>query len=260
MGTVDRQTLQNGNVVILAGLQVREGNYHPVIIRFFFINKKQEMKKQGCFYPGIYGGAGVAFFQRNGIKLSVFTLFTRAAWRAVFMPLCMTVLIMPEMAGAATTGTQTFKAAVTTGTCTVPGNQMTQTIDFGNIPRLKTLSGSDMDAETEGVPVVSRNIYFNVTGCPDGTFLVGLEVGFTPWSVAHQGWIKNTGSAGGVAMAITDSGGAVMNTGDVLASGSPLQNGAVTIEGVVHVYRVVKKGLVTPGGIRGEVTLVLYSS
>lgn len=34
------------------------------------------------------------FFQRNGIKLSVFTLFTRAAWRAVFMPLCMTVLVM----------------------------------------------------------------------------------------------------------------------------------------------------------------------
>lgn len=181
-------------------------------------------------------------FQRNGIKLSVFTLFTRAAWRAVFMPLCMTVLVMPEMADAATTGTQTFKTDITAGTCTVPGSQMTQTIDFGNIPRLKTLSGSDMDAETEGVPVVSRNIYFNVTGCPDNISLIGLEVGFTPWSVAHQGWIKNTGSAGGVAMAITDSGGAVMNTGDVLASGSPLQNGAVTIEGVVHVYRVVKKG------------------
>ncbi|EAS2181190.1 hypothetical protein EVK31_25055 [Salmonella enterica] len=70
MGTVDRQTLQNGNVVILAGLQVREGNYHPVIIRFFFINKKQGMKKQGmkkqgCFYPGIYGGADVAFFSEE---------------------------------------------------------------------------------------------------------------------------------------------------------------------------------------------------
>lgn len=188
------------------------------------------------------------FFQRNGIKLSVFTLFTRAAWRAVFMPLCMTVLVMPEMAGATTTGTQTFKADITTGTCTVPGSQMTQTIDFGNIPRLKTLSGSDTDAETVGVPVVSRNIHFNVTGCPDGISLIGLEVGFTPWSVAHQSWIKNSGSAGGVAMAITDSGGGVMNTGDVLASGDLPQNGAVTIEGVVHVYRVVNKGLVTPGG------------
>lgn len=186
------------------------------------------MKKQGCFYPGIYGGAGVVFFQRNRIKLSVFTLFTRAAWRAVFMPLCMAVLVMPEMAGAATTGTQT--------------------IDFGNIPRLKTLSGSDTDAETTGVPVVSRNIHFNVTGCPDSTSLIGLEVGFIPWSVAHQSWIKNTGSAGGVAMVITDSGGGVMNTGDVLASGDSPQNGAATIEGVVHVYRVVKKGLVTPGG------------
>lgn len=200
------------------------------------------------------------FFQRDGIKLSVFTLFTRAAWRAVFMPLCMAVLVMPEMAGAATTGTQTFKAAVTTGTCTVPGSQMTQTIDFGNIPRLKALSGSDTDAETTGVPVVSRNIHFSVTGCPDSTSLIGLEVGFIPWSVAHQGWIKNTGSAGGVAMAITDSGGAVMKTGDVLAPDNSLQNGAVTIEGVVHVYRVVKKGLVTPGGIRGEVTLVLFSA
>lgn len=50
-----------------------------------------------------------------------------------------------------------------------------------------------------------------------------------------------------------------MNTGDVLASG-PLQNRAATIDGVIHVYRVVKKGLVTPGGIRGEVTLVLFSA
>ncbi|EHD9046782.1 type 1 fimbrial protein [Salmonella enterica subsp. enterica serovar Carrau] len=176
------------------------------------------------------------------------------------MPLCMAVLVMPEMAGAATTGTQTFTADIPTGTCTVPGSQMTQTIDFGNIPRLKTLSGSDTDAETTGVPVVSRNIHFNVTGCPDSTSLIGLEVGFIPWSVAHQSWIKNTGSAGGVAMVITDSGGGVMNTGDVLASGDSPQNGAATIEGVVHVYRVVKKGLVTPGGIRGEVTLVLFSA
>ncbi|EEI2878712.1 hypothetical protein GZ336_005207 [Salmonella enterica] len=125
---------------------------------------------------------------------------------------------------------------------------MTQTIDFGDIPRLKALSGSDTDAETTGVPVVSRNIHFNVTGCPDSASLIGLEVGFIPWSVAHQGWIKNTGSAGGVAMAITDSGGAVMNTGDVLAPDNSLQNGAVTIEGVVHVYRVVKKGAGYPGG------------
>ncbi|ECN7371682.1 type 1 fimbrial protein [Salmonella enterica subsp. enterica serovar Muenchen] len=191
--------------------------------------------------------------------MSVFTLFTRAAWRAVFMPLCMTVLVMPEMAGAATTGTQTFKAAVTTGTCTVPGSQMTQTIDFRDIPRLKTLSGSDTDAETVGVPVVSRNIHFNVTGCPVNISLIGLEVGFTPWSVAHQSWIKNTGSAGGVAMAITDSGGGVMNTGDVLASGDLPQNGAVTIEGVVHVYRVVKKGLVTSGTVNGQINLTLVT-
>ncbi|EDK0248353.1 hypothetical protein GFV32_24100, partial [Salmonella enterica] len=66
--------------------------------------------------------------------MSVFTLFMRAAWRAVFMPLCVAVLVMPEMADAATTGTQTFKTDITAGTCTVPGSQMTQTIDFGDIP------------------------------------------------------------------------------------------------------------------------------
>ncbi|EDR7365311.1 type 1 fimbrial protein [Salmonella enterica] len=174
--------------------------------------------------------------------MSVFTLFTRAAWRAVFVPLCMTVLVMPEMADAAITGTQTFKADITTGTCTVPGSQMTQTIDFGDIPKLKVLSGSDTGAVTVGVPVVSRNIHFNVTGCPDGISLIGLEVGFTPWSVAHQSWIKNSGSAGGVAMVITDSGGGVMTPGDLP------QNGSVTIEGVVHVYRVAEKRRVTPGG------------
>ncbi|ECH5605738.1 hypothetical protein FPY83_22610 [Salmonella enterica] len=119
---------------------------------------------------------------------------------------------------------------------------MTQTIDFGDIPKLKVLSGSDTGAVTVGVPVVSRNIHFNVTGCPDGISLIGLEVGFTPWSVAHQSWIKNSGSAGGVAMVITDSGGGVMTPGDLP------QNGSVTIEGVVHVYRVAEKRRVTPGG------------
>ncbi|EAR6164315.1 hypothetical protein CQC20_25500 [Salmonella enterica] len=78
MGTVVKQTLQNGNVVILAEHQVREENYHPVIIRFFFINKKQEMKKkQGCFYPGIYGGAGVAFFFRGTELNCQYSLFLR---------------------------------------------------------------------------------------------------------------------------------------------------------------------------------------
>ncbi|EAB4450465.1 hypothetical protein DMS41_20990 [Salmonella enterica] len=77
MGTVDKQTLQNGNVVILAEHQVREENYHPVIIRFFFINKKQGMKKQGCFYPGIYGGADVAFFFRGTELNCQYSLFLR---------------------------------------------------------------------------------------------------------------------------------------------------------------------------------------
>ncbi|EAV4721120.1 hypothetical protein CIY53_24600 [Salmonella enterica subsp. enterica serovar Poona] len=77
MGTVDKQTLQNSNVVILAEHQVREENYHPVIIRFFFINKKQEMKKQGCFYPGIYGGADVAFFFRGAELNCQYSLFLR---------------------------------------------------------------------------------------------------------------------------------------------------------------------------------------
>ncbi|ELD6979598.1 hypothetical protein QI653_004834 [Salmonella enterica] len=132
--------------------------------------------------------------------MSVFTLFTRAAWRAVFMPLCMTVLAAPGMAGAAAAGTQTFKAAVTTGTCTVPGSQMTQVIDFGNIPRLKTLSGSDTDA----------------------------------WG--------NTQIPGG---ALTPDAG--------------VAGGAVTLNGAVHIYRVVKKGLVTSGTANGQINLTLIS-
>ncbi|EOC8587484.1 hypothetical protein ACI5ME_005023 [Salmonella enterica subsp. enterica serovar Minnesota] len=50
-----------------------------------------------------------------------------------------------------------------------------------------------------------------------------------------------------------------MNTGDVLASGDLPQNGAVTIEGVVHVYRVVKKGLVTSGTVNGQINLTLVT-
>ncbi|EIE1488182.1 hypothetical protein ACL69U_004624 [Salmonella enterica] len=92
--------------------------------------------------------------------------------------------------GAGGAGTQTFKAAVTTGTCTVPGSQMTQVIDFGNIPRLKTLSGSDTDAVTVGVPVVSRNIHFNVTGCPASMYGVAMEVDFDSYSGEHPDWKK----------------------------------------------------------------------
>ncbi|EBL7873486.1 hypothetical protein D3S21_25000 [Salmonella enterica] len=66
MGTVVKQTLQNGNVVILAEHQVREENYHPVIIRFFFINKKQEMKKnRDVFIRAFMAGQVSPFFSEE---------------------------------------------------------------------------------------------------------------------------------------------------------------------------------------------------
>ncbi|EIK2522168.1 hypothetical protein LJZ39_005123 [Salmonella enterica] len=172
----------------------------------------------------------------------------------------MTVLVMPEMAGAATTGTQTFKAAVTTGTCTVPGSQMTQTIDFRDIPRLKTLSGSDTDAVTVGVPVVSRNIHFNVTGCPASMYGVAMEVDFDSYSGEHPDWIKNTGSARGLAMAVTDVwGDTQVSGGGALMPDAGVAGGAVTIDGAVHIYRVVKKGLVTSGTVNGQINLTLVT-
>lgn len=77
MGTVVKQTLQNGNVVILAEHQVREENYHPVIIRFFFINKKQEMKKnRDVFIRAFMAGQVSPFFR--GTKLNCqYSLFLR---------------------------------------------------------------------------------------------------------------------------------------------------------------------------------------
>ncbi|ELC4346676.1 hypothetical protein RNH23_004979 [Salmonella enterica] len=191
--------------------------------------------------------------------MSVFTLFTRAAWRAVFMPLCMTVLAAPGMAGATTTGTQTFKAAVTTGTCTVPGSQMAQVIDFANIGKMETMKGDDTDAVTVGVPVVSRNIHFNVTGCPASMYGVAMEVDFDSYSGEHPDWIKNTGSAGGLAMAVTDAWGNTQISGGALMPDAGVAGGAVTIDGAVHIYRVVKKGLVTSGTVNGQINLTLIS-
>ncbi|WP_135026351.1 fimbrial protein [Salmonella enterica] len=191
--------------------------------------------------------------------MSVFILFTRAAWRAVFMPLCMTVLAAPGMAGAAITGTQTFKAAVTTGTCTVPGSQMTQTIDFGNIPRLKTLHGDDTDAVTVGVPVVSRDIHFNVTGCPASMYGVAMEVDFQSYSDEHPDWIRNTGSVYGLVMAVTDAWGNTQISGGALTPDAGMTGDAVTLNGAVHIYRMVRKGLVTSGTVNGQINLTLVT-
>ncbi|EMJ9624449.1 hypothetical protein V8G21_005105 [Salmonella enterica] len=50
-----------------------------------------------------------------------------------------------------------------------------------------------------------------------------------------------------------------MNTGDVQTPDNPLQNSVVTTEGVVHIYRVVKKGLVTFETMNGQINLTLIS-
>ncbi|EDV5330254.1 hypothetical protein S010_005177 [Salmonella enterica subsp. enterica serovar Oranienburg] len=92
-----------GNVVIFLSMPVSEGKL-PSGNNSFFLHeiKTGNEKNRDVFIRAFMAGQVSLFFQRNGIKLSVFTLFTRAAWRAVFMPLCMAVLVMPEMAGAAT--------------------------------------------------------------------------------------------------------------------------------------------------------------
>ncbi|ENJ9364401.1 type 1 fimbrial protein [Salmonella enterica] len=170
------------------------------------------------------------------------------------------VMVVSVTACAAVTGTQTFKAAITTGTCTVPGSQMVQTIDFGNISMSDMQSGGDEEPDA-GIPVENRNIHFDVAGCPDSVSVVGLDVSFTPWSEAHPGWIKNTSPDGatGVVMVITDSGGAVIKTGGVLAPPEPLRGGFASIDGAVHIYRVVPGKSVTTGAVSGEVTLGLYA-
>lgn len=76
VGTVDKQTLQNGNVVILAEHQVREENYHPVIIRFFFINKKQEMKNRDVFIRAFMAGQVSPFFRGTELNCQ-YSLFLR---------------------------------------------------------------------------------------------------------------------------------------------------------------------------------------
>ncbi|EGC0610641.1 hypothetical protein H8V08_004858 [Salmonella enterica] len=35
--------------------------------------------------------------------------------------------------------------------------------------------------------------------------------------------------------------------------------GAVTLNGAVHIYRVVKKGLVTTGTVKGQINLILVT-
>ncbi|EDE8445064.1 hypothetical protein BZU22_24220 [Salmonella enterica subsp. enterica serovar Pomona] len=188
--------------------------------------------------------------------MSVFGSFLRFPWYV--LPVLLPVTITGT-AQAATTGTQTFKAAITTGTCSIPGSQMTQTIDFGTISKLSTWTGSDTEAVTVGVPVVSRKIHFDITDCPDTITVAAVEVDFTPYADKHPDWIKNAGSAQGLAMAITDAWGETVQSGHLLmmSSDAVITGGATTINGAVHVYRIAKKMDVSSGSLSGQVSLTL---
>lgn len=189
--------------------------------------------------------------------MSIFRTFLRFSWCA--LPALLSVTITGA-AQAATTGTQTFKAVITAGTCSIPGSQMTQTIDFGTIPKIETWGGTDGEAVTVGVPIVSRKIHFDITGCPDTIKAAAVEVDFTPYSAdKHPDWIKNAGSAQGLAMAITDSGDETVKSGHLLmmSSDAVITGGATTINGAVHVYRIAKKMDVSPGSLSGQVILTL---
>lgn len=174
------------------------------------------------------------------------------------LPVLLSVTIT-GIAQAAATEIQTFKAAVTTGTCSIPGSQMTQTIDFGTISKMSTWTGSDTEAVTVGVPVVSRKIHFDITDCPDTITVAAVEVDFTPYADEHPDWIKNAGSAQGLAMAITDAWGETVQSGDLLmmSSDAVITGGATTINGAVHVYRIAKKMDVSSGSLSGQVSLTL---
>lgn len=189
------------------------------------------------------------------MSVSGFGSFLRFPWYV--LPVLLSVTITGT-AQAATTGTQTFKAAITTGTCSIPGSQMTQTIDFATIARLSTWTGTDDEAITVGVPVVSRKIHFNITGCPAAITYAVMEVDFNPYSDEHPGWIKNAGSAQGLAMTVTDNEGNTLTCeGDGLISDLPVANGATTINGVVHIVRIARKEKVSSGSVSGQVNLTL---
>ncbi|EJI6600724.1 hypothetical protein NFS79_004802, partial [Salmonella enterica] len=98
-----------------------------------------------------------------------------------------------------------------------------------------------------------------VTGCPASMYGVAMEVDFDSYSGEHPDWIKNTGSAGGLAMAVTDAWGNTQIPGGALTPDAGVAGGAVTLNGAVHIYRVVKKGLVTSGTANGQINLTLIS-
>ncbi|EDI7542768.1 hypothetical protein GD466_25850 [Salmonella enterica] len=60
-------------------------------------------------------------------------------------------------------------------------------------------------------------------------------------------------------MAVTDVWGDTQVSGGALTPDAGVAGGAVTLNGAVHIYRVVKKGLVTSGTVNGQINLTLVT-
>lgn len=145
-----------------------------------------------------------------------------------------TMLVGTIAANAAETGTLQISGTVVEHTCSVPADQLTQTVDMGTI----TPAGLKALNEGEGLTKADKSLHFDVTDCPAATTAVGIKFDFTPDAAGAQ-YMANTGSATGVALGIVDADDAqVINGGVAHAKDLDAAAGTATVNAKVRVYRV----------------------
>ncbi|NWA62460.1 type 1 fimbrial protein [Pantoea sp. B9002] len=143
-----------------------------------------------------------------------------------------TSVLLSNVAFANETGTVTMSGNVSGATCQVPLDQLTRTIDFSELTTAQILEKADSES------ISSKNIDFDVTGCPTSVTNVGVKFDFTA-DASNPKYLANNGDAEGVAFGVTDAADTLINNGDeISASNYNTGTGTAQVNAKIQAYRV----------------------